>query len=83
MSALFDKQVNAQKENLKKTFGVHASFHKPTKGVMKMKETKKKKQLACKNVIDGRKQFIRSIQKTSENNFDELRVNDFGCNEGT
>ena len=39
MSELLDKQVNVQKE---KTFGVHASFRKPTKKcVMKMKETNK------------------------------------------
>ena len=41
MSELLDKQVNAQKE---KTSGVHVSLRKPTKKcVMKMKETKKKK----------------------------------------
>ena len=31
MNELFDKEVNAQKESLKKTSRVHASFHKPTK----------------------------------------------------
>ena len=42
MSELFDKEVNAQKESLKKTSGVHASSRKPTKMcVMKMKETRK------------------------------------------
>ena len=30
-SELFDKEVNAQKESLKKTSGVHASSHKLTK----------------------------------------------------
>ena len=40
---LLDKQVNAQKENLKNTSGVHASSCKPTKKyAIKMKETKKK-----------------------------------------
>ena len=39
MSELLDKQVNVQKESLKKTFGVHASSRKPTKKcAMKMKE---------------------------------------------
>ena len=37
MSELFDKQVNAQKESLKKTSGVHASH------AMKMKESRRKK----------------------------------------
>ena len=44
MSELFDKEVNAQKESLKKTFGVHASSRMPTKKcAMKMNETNKKK----------------------------------------
>ena len=42
MSELFDKEVNAQKENLNKTSGIHASSRKPTKKcVMKMKERNK------------------------------------------
>ena len=53
MSELFDKEVNAQKESLKKTSGVHASSRMPTKKcAMKMKETKKqtkKKTRAYKN----------------------------------
>ena len=58
MSELFDKEVNAQKESLKKTFRVYTSSHKPTKKcVMKMKP--RKKQHTHKNVIDGRKPFIR------------------------
>ena len=44
MSELFDKEVNAQKESLKKTSGVHVSSHKPTKKcAMKMKEEKKRR----------------------------------------
>ena len=31
MSELLDKQVNAQKIEIEKTFGIHASSHKPTK----------------------------------------------------
>ena len=39
MSELLDKQVNVQKESLKKTSGVHTSSRKPTKKcAMKMKE---------------------------------------------
>ena len=42
MSELFNKEVNAQKESLKKTSEVHASSHKPTKKcAMKMKQTNK------------------------------------------
>ena len=42
MSELFDKEVNAQKESLKKFFGVQASSCMPTKKcAMKMKETNK------------------------------------------
>ena len=33
VSELFDKEVNAQEENLKKTSGVHASSRMPTKSV--------------------------------------------------
>ena len=48
-------------------------------------ETKKqrKKRRTRKNVIDGRKPFIRRIQRTGENNLNKLRVNDSGHNEGT
>ena len=46
MSELFDKEVNAQKESLKKTFGVHASSRMPTKKcAMKMKEKKNDRRL--------------------------------------
>ena len=45
--------MNAQKESLKKTFGVHASSRMPTKKcAMKIKETNKKK----KN--DGRLKYF-------------------------
>ena len=57
------------------------------KCAMKMKETSKqrnkKKQCACKNIIEGRKHFIGCLQKTGENNWDKLRDNDSGHNEGT
>ena len=44
MNELFDKEMNAQKESLKNTSGVHASSRMPTKKcAMKMKETNKKK----------------------------------------
>ena len=62
MSELFDKEVNAQKESLKKTSVVHASSRMPTKKcAMKMKQRNKqrKKRRARKNVFGGRKPFIR------------------------
>ena len=86
MSELFDKEVNAQKESLKKTSGVHASSRMPTKKcAMKMKETNKetRKNDARKNVLGGRKPFIRHTQRTGENDLHKLRVNDSGHNEGT
>ena len=82
MSELFDKEVNAQKESLKKTSGVHTSSRMPTKKcAMKMKQRKKRR--ACENVFGGRKPFIRCTQRTGENDLDKLRVNDSGHNEGT
>ena len=87
MSELFDKEVNGQKEILKKTSGVHASSHMPTKKcAMKMKETNKetrKKRHARKNVFGGRKPFIRRTQRTGENYLNMFRVNDCGHIEGT
>ena len=50
-----------------------------------MKETNKeirKKRRARKNVIDGRKHYIGRLQKTGEKDWDKLRVNDYGHNEG-
>ena len=46
-----------------------------------MKLTIKKKLCMCKNVIYGRKHFIRRIQKTDEDNLHKLRVNNYGHNE--
>ena len=43
----------------------------------------RKKRLAHKNVIDGRKPFIRRTQRTGKNDLNEHRVNDSGHNEGT
>ena len=63
MSELFYKEVNAQKESLKKTFGVYRGSRMPTKKcAMKMKETNKqrnkKKRRAPKHIFDGRRAFI-------------------------
>ena len=79
MSELFDKEVNAQKESLKK----NSRQLKPTKKcMMKMKETRKKKGRVYKNVTDRRKPFIRCTQRTGENYLNKCRVNDSGHNEG-
>ena len=65
----------------RKPSGVHASSHKPTKKcAMKMKErnkqtNKEEKRRARRNVIDGRKPFIRHTQRTGENDLNKLRVN--------
>ena len=76
MSELFDIQVNAQKE--KNFWG----SRKPPQAHEKVcnenernKQTKKKRH-ARKNVIDGRKPFIRCTQRTGENDLNKLRVND-------
>ena len=55
MSELFDKEMNAQKESLKKNFRGSRSSHMPTKKcAMKMKETNK--QIRKKN--DGRLKYF-------------------------
>ena len=44
MSELLDKQVNVQKESLKKTSGIHEAPASPRKKcAMKMKESRRKK----------------------------------------
>ena len=60
MSKLFDKEVNAQKESLKKNFrGSRKLLHAHEK-VCNENETKKEnKRRARKNVFGGRKPFIR------------------------
>ena len=79
MSELFDKEVNAQKESLKKTSGVHASSCMPTRKC----SMKQEKNNARKNVFGGRKPFIRHTQRNGENDLHNLQVNDSGHNEGT
>ena len=55
ISELLHKQVNVQKESLKKTSGVYTNSCKPMKKcVMKMKVEEKKRQ-APKIFFDGRK----------------------------
>ena len=87
MSELFDKEVNAQKESLKKYFRGSRKLPKAHEKVCDEnetnKETKKKKRRARKKVFGGRKPFIRRAQRTGENDLDKLRANDSGYNEGT
>ena len=74
MSELFDIQVNAQKE---KNFRDSRKLpRKPTKKcAIKMKQTRKKRR-APKIFFDGRKQFIRRMQKTRVMDIKRLQVND-------
>ena len=88
MSELVDKQVNVQKESLKKLPGFTQNSRKPTqnsrkptkKCAMKMKETKKKKRRAPKIF---RKEFIRRVRKTRVMDIKRLQVNDSSYIEGT
>ena len=60
MGELFDKEVNAQKESLKKLQGVHASSpRKPTKKcAMKMKETNKQRNKEIRKKNDVRVKML-------------------------
>ena len=82
MSELFDKEVNTQKESLKKASGVHASSHKPTKIVH---ENKTKKNYAHIKLLlmKGSTLYVGHMQKTAENVLDKLQANNSGHNEGT
>ena len=79
MSELLDKQENAQKE---KNFGGSRKLPQAHEKVCDENETKKQKRRVRKNVIEGRKPFITSIQNTGKNDLHELRGNDYGYNEG-
>ena len=86
MSELFDKEVNAQKESLKKNFRGSRKLLQAHEKVCDENETKKErrsKRRARKNAFGGRKPFIRRAQRTGENDLNKLRVNDSGHNEGT
>ena len=66
MTELLDKQVNVQKENLKKSSRIHASSCKPTKKVCDENERKKeeKKTTAASNFFLWKEGFIRPYQQT-------------------
>ena len=84
MSELLDKQVNAQKESLKYFWGLRKLLqaHEKMCDENERKKQTRKKRLAHKNVIDGRKPFITPVSKTGETDLHELWVNDYGYNEG-
>ena len=68
MSELVDKQVNVQKESLKKLPGFTQNSRKPTKKcAMKMKQ---------RNIIDDRKEFIKRVRKTCVMDIKRLQIND-------
>ena len=71
MSELFDKEVNAQKESLKKNFRGSRKLPHAHEKVCDEKETEKK-QRAHKNVFGVRKPFIRCTQTTGENDLNKL-----------
>ena len=88
MSELVDKQVNVQKESLKKTSGVHAKLPQAHEKVCdeneRNKQTTKKKRRAPKIFFDGRKEpFIRRVRKTRVMDIKRLQVNDSSYIEGT
>ena len=57
MSELLDKQVNVQKESLKKASGIHESTRKPTKKVCDENE-RKKEELEGKKTTAASKKFL-------------------------
>ena len=86
MSELVGKQVNVQKESLKKLPGFTQNSRKPTKKcAMKMKETNKqrKKRRVPKIFFDSRKEFIRRVWKTRSMDIKQLQINDSSYIEGT
>ena len=75
MSELLENKVNALKESLKKYF---RGSRKPTKKcAMKMKQrNKEKKRRTRKNIIDGRRPFIRYAQKIRAMDINQLQIDD-------
>ena len=58
MSELVDKQVNVQKESLKKTFGVHAKLPQAHEKVCDENERIKKTNKETKKKNDGRLKYF-------------------------
>ena len=84
MSELFDKEVNAQKENSKKYFRSSRNLPQAHEKVCDENETKKqRKTYTCKNIFDRKEALYRAHTKTGENDLNKLRFNNSGHNEGT
>ena len=83
MSELFDKEMNEEKESLKKNFQGSRKLPHAHEKVCDENERNKEKNDTRKNVIDGRKHFIGRLHKTGEDDWDKLRDNDSGHNKGT
>ena len=89
MSELVDKQVNVQKESLKKTSGIHTKLPQAHEKVCDENErnkqtTKEKKRRAPKIfLMEGRSLFIRRVRKTRVMDIKQLQVNDSSYIEGT
>ena len=72
MSELLDKQMNVQKESLKKTSGIHASSRKPTKKVCDENERKKveeKKTTAASKKFLWKEGFYKVVSEDWLNRF--------------
>ena len=88
MSELVDKQVNVQKESVKKLPGFTQNSRKPTqnshkptkKCAMKMKETKKKNDRRLKYIL---MEVIRRVRKTRAMDIKQLQINDSSYIEDT
>ena len=80
MSELFNIQVNAQKENLKKYFRGSWELPQAHEKVCDKnetnKQTKKKKNDGRLNIFVGRKEFIRLVRKARVMNIKRLQLND-------
>ena len=83
MSELVDKQVNVQKESLRKTSGVHTKLPQAHEKVCDENErNKEKKRRAPKIFFDRRKEFIRRVRKTRIMDIKRLQVNNSSYIEG-
>ena len=80
MSELFNIQVNAQKENLKKYFRgsweLPQAHEKVCDENERNKQTKKKKNDGCLKYFCGQKEFIRLVRKARVMNIKRLQLND-------
>ena len=93
MSELFDKEVNAQKESLKKYFRglrklpqAHEKVcdeNETKKQTKKQRNKEKKTMCALKGFWWKEALYKARAQRTGENDLDKLQANDSGYNEGT